>query len=433
MVSSYGLCGVRGWIRVAMAGILPMAMALPMAVAQQAPTGSVTGHVTCGDTQKPARFAQVMLLAVPTSITPAMDPNAKQDATQLKAAMTSAMGSMNIVQTQTGIDGAYAVGEVTPGDYYVFASVPGYVSPIAKVQAAQDAGLDLTKGIPGVSIVHVVADRSVSSDLTVDRGGAVSGRVMWDDGSPASRVIVTVETKAAADAGKDKAKAKAPPPQFAMLGLGGGLLTTSDDLGQYRLAGLAAGSYVVKATLQVQSSFRMSAGTMNLKNLMAAKPLLIYAPATFHKSEAKAVAVLAGEEQSGEEITINLAGMHSVSGNVASAEDHHGINSATVELTDVNDKDLVRSAGVDAAGNFSVTFVPPGTYSLTVSGAADTQPSKKQPTGLIRMTMPETVRSYADGKQSVVVTDSDVVGLVIELTPDKTKKPDVDLNDLLKQ
>jgi hypothetical protein len=392
-------------------------------------TGMVTGYVTCGDTQKPARFAQVMLLAVPTSIMPAADPNAKQDAGQMKAAMNTAMGAMNVIQAQTGIDGSYAIGEVTPGDYYVFASVPGYVPPSAKVQAAQDAGADLTKGIAGVSMVHVVADRSVSSDLTVERGGAVTGRVMWDDGSPAARVIVTVETKAAADAGKDKAKTL--PPQFVMLGLAGGSLGTTDDLGQYRVAGLVAGSYIVKATLQLQNSFRMTSGTMNLRSLNTAKPLQVYAPATFHEAEAKPVTVQAGEDQGGEEIMISLAGMHSVSGTVASAEDHHGINSATVELTDAKDKDLVRSASVDVAGNFSVTFVPPGTYNLTVSSAADTQPSKKQPTGLIRVTMPETVKSYADGKQSVVVTDSDVVGLAIELTPDKTKKPDVDLNDLL--
>jgi hypothetical protein len=391
--------------------------------------GIVTGHVTCGDTQKPARFAQVMLVTVPTSITPPADPKANPDAAQMKKAMNTVMGSMNIVQTQTGMDGAYAVGEVAPGDYYVFASVPGYVQPVAKVQAAQEAGVDLTKEIPGVSIVHVAADKSVSSDLTLDRGAAVAGRVMWDDGSPASRVNMTVETKTAADAGK----AKELPPQFSLLGLGGGYFTTTDDLGQYRIAGLAAGSYVVRATLQVQNSFRMTSGTMNLKNLVSAKPLVIYAPTTFHKAEAKAVTLHAGDEQSGEDVTINLAGMHSVSGSVASAEDHHGINSATVELTDVNDKDLVRSAIVDAAGNFTVTFVPPGTYNMAVTGAADTQPSKKQPSGLIRMTMPETVKSYADGKQSVVVTDSDVVGLVIELAPDKTKKPDVDVNELLKQ
>jgi hypothetical protein len=172
---------------------------------------------------------------------------------------------------------------------------------------------------------------------------------------------------------------------------------------------------------------------MNLGGLAADKPLVIYAPATFHKAEAKPVTVSAGQELSGADLTINLAGMHSVSGRVVSAEDEHGINSGTVELTDASDKDMVRSAGVDAAGNFTVGFVPPGTYNLTISDAADTQPAKEQPTGLFRMSVPDTVRSYEDGKQSVVVTDSDVVGLSVALTPSKSTKPSVNLNDLLKQ
>ncbi len=63
----------------------------------------------------------------------------------------------------------------------------------------------------------------------------------------------------------------------------------------------------------------------------------------------------------------------------------------------------------------------------------DTQPAKAQPTGLFRFSVPDTVRSYEDGKQSVIVTDSDVVGLNIELTPSKNTKPGVNVNDLLKQ
>jgi len=94
---------------------------------------------------------------------------------------------------------------------------------------------------------------------------------------------------------------------------------------------------------------------------------------------------------------------------------------------------VVRGAGVDASGGFSVTFVPPGTYNLTVTEAQDTQPSKKQPTGIIKFTTPETTRSYEDGKQSVIVTDSDVVGLSVELTPSKTVKKGMDLNDFWKQ
>jgi hypothetical protein len=88
---------------------------------------------------------------------------------------------------------------------------------------------------------------------------------------------------------------------------------------------------------------------------------------------------------------------------------------------------------VDANGNFTVSFVPPGTYTMEVSDAADTEPSKKKPTGLIKFTTSDTLRSYEDAKLSVIVADHDVTGQDAALTPSKTVKKDVDLNELLKQ
>jgi hypothetical protein len=389
----------------------------------------VTGHVTCGDTQRPARFAQVMLFGVPTTTTAPMDPNAKPDPATIAAAMKSAMSRMSgVVITQTGMDGSYTAANVTPGDYYVFATVAGYVQPSALVQAAADAGADLKKPIPGIPMVHVAADRTASTDVTLLRGGAITGRVVWDDGSPVTHAVLSAENT--------QSDPRQLPPEFAMLAMGGAMAGSlgliSDDLGNFRLSGLAPGEYRLKATLQVKMDFAMTGGAMNLNSMMSDKPLVIYAPATLHKADAKALTVKSGDEQRDQIITINLGGMHTVSGQVTSAEDHHGINSASVALTDVSDKDLVRSAGVDANGRFTVSFVPPGTYSMEVSDAADTEPSKKKPTGLIKFTVPDTVRSYEDAKLSVIVGDHDVTGQDAALTPSKTVKKDVDLNELLK-
>jgi len=412
--------------------IFALVCTAPFAGAQQPttppPSGTVTGHVTCGDTQRPARFAQVMLFAVPTTAAAPMDPNAKMDDAAIAAAMKSAMSGMNnMVMTQTGLDGSYSAASVAPGDYYVFATVAGYVQPNAMVQAALDAGADPKKPIPGIPMVHVVADRSVSSDVTMQRGGAISGKVVWDDGSPATHVVLTAEST--------KSQTKPLPPEFSMLmmssALAGSLALVSDDLGNYRIAGLAPGEYRLKATLQVSMNLNMQGGGMNLARMMQDKPLIIYAPSTLHKSQAAALTVKAGDELRDQIVTLNLGGMHSVSGSITSAEDHHGINSASIELTDVSDKDVVRSAGVDASGNFSVSFVPPGTYNMEVSDAADTQPSTKKQTGLVNFNAPETLRSYEDAKQSVIVGESDVTGQNIALAPSKTVKKDVDLNKLL--
>jgi hypothetical protein len=343
--------------------------------------------------------------------------------------MKSAMGSMNMVMTQTGFDGGFTANGVAPGDYYVFGSVAGYVQPKNIVQAAYDAGADLSKPIPGIPMVHVVAERSTQADVTVERGAAISGKVVWDDGSPVTHAIVTVVAA--------KGKAETLPSEFNMLALssglgGGGIVSISDDLGHFRVAGLAPGDYFVKATFQTSSQLAMQSGVMNFNSLVSASPLVVFAPAALHKADAKTVTLHASEDRGDAEVTINLSGMRTVSGRVASAEDHHGVNSGSVKLEDAQDKEFSRSAGVDANGNFSLTFVPPGTYNLVVTDAADTEPSKKEPTGLVKFAVDHTLRSYQDGKRSVIVGENDVTGLSFELAPSKTVKKDFDINDLIK-
>jgi len=415
MMRANGIWGVRGWVLASMLCGLPM-----VASAQQA--GSVTGHVICGDTQRPARFAGVLLLGVAKDLPSPAPLKPGADAAAVTAMTNAEFNLLNVVRTQTGMDGSYTVANVAPGDYYVFASVPGYVQPKAMVRAAMDAGADMTKPLPGFQVVHVSAEGSASADITVERGGAVTGHVMWDDGSPAAGAVISVVST--------KSDGKRLPSLFQMLdvgaGMGGGYvpMPVSDDVGQYRVAGLAPGEYVVEATMQVRSNFSMQRGVVNMRGLGAEIPLVAYAPASFQKSGAKPITVSAGQEQSGEDITIGLTGTHSVSGRVVSAEDGHGLNLGSVKLTDASDKDLVRGAAVDASGNFTVVFVPAGTYNLTVTQGADTEPSKRKSTTMMLITMPEVVRNYEDGLQSVVVGNTDLVGLNIALQPSKSGKPE---------
>jgi hypothetical protein len=401
-------------------------------VASAAGTGMVTGHVTCGDTQRPARLANITLLGVPKEAAPMpkMDPNADPEA--MMAAMKTAMDGLKnttMVNTQTDMNGAFVAENVAPGDYYVFAAKAGYVQPLNQVQAALEAGADASKPLPGIAVVHVVAEHTANAEVTIDRGAAVSGTVQFDDGTPVTGGNVLVV--------QAKGDPKQPPPQFAMLAAMGGLsgiFSVTDDLGHYRVSGLAPGEYVVQITLPLKNLMNMTAGAMNFSKMMSEKPLVAYAPATFHKADAKAIKLGTGEDKRDVMVTYNLNGMHTVSGRVASLEDHHGLNSATVTVTDANDKDFVRSAGVDAAGNFSVTLVPAGTYSLKVSDAGDTEPAKKddkEKPALLSFAGEHTLKSYDDLEQSLIVTDSDVAGLDLELKTSKTVKKDLDLGDFL--
>jgi hypothetical protein len=387
--------------------------------------GTVTGHVVCGDTERPARFAQVMLFAIPAEVTPPVKPDAEADPAKTVDAIRGILGASNWVQTQTDIEGAFVATGVAPGDFYVLASVPGYIQPSAVLKAANDAGIDLSKPIPGVPRVHVAAERSAQVDVSVDRGAAMSGLVLWDDGGPVPQATVRLMPA--------KGKEKPMPTAFAMLAFnGGGMMGITDDLGHFRIAGVAPGDYLIQTTVQTSSKISMQSGVMSVRGAGAASPLVVFAPAAFHKSDAKAVTLHTAEDRGDGEITIRLAGLRSMSGKVTSGEDHHGVNSGTVKLEDTTDKDFSRGVDIGMNGEFTVTFVPPGTYNLTVSEAADTEPSKGDSLGPLKIATNHILRSYQAGKQTVIVGENDVAEVNVEVTPDATTKKDVDLEELMK-
>jgi hypothetical protein len=402
--------------------------ALLLSASAQQPTGTVTGHVVCADTQRPARFAQVVLIGVPSEAPPPK-PDPKASTAQIMATARAGMERMKMVQTQTDIDGAFTAAGVNPGDYYVFASVPGYIQPTNLVQSAIAGGADPHKSLPGVPEIHVTADRPSQAEISVEHGAAISGHAQWDDGSPVTRAMITL-----VPSGTDKPKEL--PPEFAMLAMtsamgGGGLVVFTDDLGLYRIAGLAPGDFVVRADLTIHSTFAMQGGAMNLAGAMGAQTLTVFAPAAFHKKDAKPVTLRSGEERTDSDLTFNLGGLQTVSGTVSSAEDHHHLNSGSIKLEDTADKDFTRTGSLDASGNFSLAFVPPGTYTLSLSDASDEAPSTKKPTGLIAFTQTDTLRSYDEAKKTIVVTDSALPGQDFELTPSAHTKQQPDLNQLL--
>ena len=395
--------------------------------ASAAGKGSVTGHISLGDSRLPARFAQVVLYGVPTKVTFPPKPNPDAGEAEIAAQMVSGLKSLSTVsmsQAQTGADGSYVVGDVTPGDYYVFAAAPGYITPLNQVQALLDDGADLKKPLPGIPVINVTSGRTSTIDLEMPKGAAISGTVSWNDGSPLAGAIMAVIP----------AKGDAPkmPQQFNMLAMASILsaLSITDDLGHFRVSSLAPGDYLVSAT--IRTGQQMGLGTnMNLGKMMAVTPLVVYSPSAWHKSDGKSITLHAGEDQRDAQITLDLGHLQSVSGRVSSLTDRHGINSGTVKLTDSVDKEFSRTASLDAAGNFRIDFVPSGSYALTVTDAEDTEPAKKDGKKVQLFSQETTLRSYQKGKASVVVLDKDVTDQNLELAIDAAPKAEPDFKKMM--
>ena len=147
---------------------------------KRAATGTVTGHVYCADTNAPARMASVMLEPVRV----------------VDEAGTSAEGShtqVTMTAVETGLDGGFAIPEVTPGVYYIIAYKAGYLSPLATFSSdvlSHPSAEDRKRIAAAVPKITVEAGLPASVDLRLERGAAISGTILFDDGSPAADLVV---------------------------------------------------------------------------------------------------------------------------------------------------------------------------------------------------------------------------------------------------
>lgn len=394
---------------------------------QPAATGSVAGTITFGDTRKPARFAKVTLTPVHSDAKKSLEGlNEKDVKDNPMAALGALMGAITMLSTQTDVEGHYQLSGVAPGDYFVLANVPGYVSPSMEDLKAGD--------MPGAARIRVEADQTARGDEALERGATINGAVTYEDGSPVTAAVVTIspakEPEKKPKKGDDEDDLDIG--RGMMLAMSGGMkVAATDDRGHYRVAGLAPGDYHVSVLVSLASTLAMKGGVMNINAMRGAAKRTIYAPDTLHEASARTVTLRPAQEVTDADILVNLSGTHSVSGRIASATDHHPINSGDIALVDTTDKKVTYTGAVASDGTFTVLYVPAGTYTLKVSDAADTEPSaRKRPTGLLNFQTDKVIKSYDDTTQPQIVTDTDVINVRVELKESAKIKKQPDLNGL---
>jgi Carboxypeptidase regulatory-like domain len=170
----------------------------PPAPSGDATTGSITGHIYAGDTGAPLRHASVRAIA---------------------------RGGRDWAQAGTDDQGRYTINDLSPGQYVVTAGKGGFVS----MQFGQSRPLE------PVRPVDVAAGRLTEHvDVTLPRGGVLTGRVVDDLGAPVIDVIVSPLRSRYVEGRRQLVPA--------------GRSARTDDRGQYRIFGLSPGQYVVRAT-----------------------------------------------------------------------------------------------------------------------------------------------------------------------------------------
>jgi hypothetical protein len=443
-----GLVGVLG--AGLMAKVLLGQEAAPAAAPVVGVSGAmITGSVICADTNGPARLAQVILRSTTPSdsgaemlkgleqFRGAMDGDdakkptltKEQEADQKKQAAELARTANMMADTghtvPVALDGTYRFTNVPPGTYQIRATLTGYIDPLGEFSPEDFQSQDpaMRKRIAAAAqVVTISSNEGAHVDLRLERGASISGKVIFEDGSPAIGWQV-LSAVAPAKGGEN------PFGSGGALGTGGvksllHLPATTDDTGHFRLSGLSSGDYVLQARVNVMGMDRggfapMSSGAgMGMGNLAALMGTRItaYSGSVMHVADAKAVSVSAGDERTGVEIVVPLHQMHAVSGHVLAKTDAHAVNFGTVELADKNDSSMTFTVTIHEDGSFRFDYVPGNSeYKLTTHNVQDAVTTGTSTMLGQSVAKKKTLHNYGQVMQEVRVMDSDLDGVSVSV------------------
>lgn len=444
--------------------LLTALLVSPIAIAAAQQTNyvtgaTVTGHVFCADTNAPARFARVALRsATPSSfgndfiknIEKQMAKSAKEEGEdapkpltdQQKHSMAAATRGLNratdlLNSSTVGLDGSFSFSNVKPGTYYVHAIYAGYIDPLAGISDGDFTSTDpaVHARIAQLPTVTIEGTESARIDLRLDRGAAISGRILYQDGTPAPGWSISVVNTKETDDGSGAAEAAMTQALAITSGMP---LFKTDDRGNFRISGLLPSDYAIRAML---TATPVGISGTNIADGGSGINLTVYSGDTFSRADAKALHLNVDDELSGIVINVPSGKLHNIVGHVYSNADGHALNGGSVALSRKDSPGIAGSAAIRDDGSFHFDYLPPGKYTITISQAADVRhkPAKSSFMGL-NIPDTETLKKYATATTDVLLADSDIDNVRLSVAPTKwvpspdkptvTSKPGDVLNDL---
>ena len=303
----------------------------------------------------------------------------------------------------TDAQGRYEFKDLPAGRFTLSVSKSGFVT----MQFGQSRPFE-----PGRPIELADAQALDKADVALPRGSAVSGRILDEFGEPVSDASVSA-MRMQYSGGKRRLTPS-------------GRASTTNDLGQFRVFGLPPGEYYLSATVRTLDSMVMDmlggagggpTGSNNNSGYAST-----YYPGTPNPAEAQRISLALGQEMSGVEVSMQPVRLAKITG-IASGSDGKPMSGAMVMLMPSMRESISFLPGMsrtDKDGNFALTNVAPGEYSLQVQSMAAIMSAATQAMAMMGGESGSTAappppqpveREFATAKISVA--GEDITGLVV--------------------
>lgn len=382
------------------------------------PTGIASGQVFCSDTNQPARFAKVSL-----------EPIHGEASTAVKGARVQggAFTGNGVTSVDTALDGSFVITHVKPGSYYVIVSKAGYVSPRAMFtqkeieSPSDDIRALIERALPRVDIEN---NRTARAEVRLERGGAISGTITYDDGSPAGDRSVSLLHK--------DANGKWVPLEGA--GMRNAGWATTDDRGHFRFSSLLPDEYLLETSLVFGSTRETTmagpgSNTQMVINVASVRSNLPFYGAGFaHQADAKSIKLNPGDELTGQDIVLPISKLYRLSGHVVAGRNGHAANAAELKLISKDDGKELTTSDIDRDdGLFHFDFVPAGDYTLQISNARDVvweadRPAAGAPLSPFPAKEKERILETYGSTEFPLIVDSDQLNMVATIPPNAAKQ-----------
>ena len=251
----------------------------------------------------------------------------------------------------TDAEGRFHAEQMEPGRYQIFLEKSGFAAVNERGNKSE------------VSVVTLQSGQSLGDlVLRMQPTAVISGRVTDEDGDPMAEVRIIAQLQKPGKTNRETVGS-----------------TSTNDLGEYRLAGLFAGKYLISAVpppdfRDYEKTAKPSSSTASPDPQDSARSetryLATYYPGTFDVAQASLIALKAGDDVP---VSLTLAPSRTfrVRGIVTAIS---ATDKPTVELRSKSGESVHAAPEVASDGQFEVRGVAPGAYTLIASSGSEAHP-----------------------------------------------------------